>query len=251
LSRRDPTPEELAVGKALLASIDDGTYKIADFEFSDRPDLRLRANGHPQGYEVVGLLPGHIHQTIKEFSMWLYRKKVSTCKVIIPIEPHMWIKNVIENKWAKVQKYPATEFTTDLTLLIHPPRLINNVIDYDDDGFIRALDLGEACSRHGFAGIGYWSGKRFLRLGTQQRKADHTKLVWDDLSEGYPAYGFVTHTGTDLREELAGKPLSFEDVPMKHTKSLKPLSPQFQGLKPRLPPPHLKYEIGFGTEPKD
>jgi len=247
MSRRDPTPEEIATGKALLASIDDGMYQITDFEFSDRPDIRLRANGHAQGYEVVSLLPEHIHQTIKEYSMWLYRKKVSTCRVIIPIEPHMWIKNVIEKKWEKVQKYPSSEFTKDLTLLIHPPRLIENVIDYDDDGFIRALDLGEACSRHGFAGVGYWSGKRFVRLGNQP-KGDHTKLVWEDLSSGYPAYGVVTHTGTDLRAELEGKHLSFDDVPMKHTKLLKPLSPQFQGLKPELPPAQLKYRIGFKGE---
>jgi hypothetical protein len=181
--------------------------------------------------------------------MWLYRKKVSTCRVIIPIEPHMWIKNVIEKKWEKVQKYPPTEFTKDLTLLIHPPRLINNVIDYDDDGFVGALDLGEACARHGFTGIEYWSGKRFVRLGNQP-KADHTQLTWGDLSSGYPACGFVAHTGTDLRDELAGKHLSFDDVPMKHTKLLKPLSPQLQGLKPHMPPAHLKYEIGFQSRPE-
>jgi hypothetical protein len=247
LSRRDPTPEELATGKALLASIDDGTYEITDFEFADRPDIRLRVNGHPQGYEVVSLLPQHIHQTIKEFSMWLYRKKVSTSKVIIPIEPHMWIKNVIEKKWEKVQKYPPGEFTKDLTLLIHPPRLINSIIDYDEEGFVHALDLGEACSRHGFSGVGYWSGKRFVRLGNQP-KADHTQLVWGNLSSGYPACGFVSHIGTDLRPELAGKHLTFDDVPMKHTKLIRPLSPQLQGLKPNMPPPHIKYQVGFAGE---
>ena len=247
MTRREPTPEELATGAALLRSIDDGVFEISDFTYADRPDLTLRANGHAQGYEIAGLLPEHIHQNISQYSMWLYRKGVKTCKISVPIEPHMWIKNVIEKKWERAQKFPKTEFTRDLTLLVHRPLIGSELIDYDEDGFLCALDLGAACATHGFAGIGYWSGKRFVRLNPSGDKVDHKLLKWKNLGQEYDAYIQIVHTGTNLCGNMEGRSFSFSDVPAKYTKDLKPMSPQLQGLTPKYPSDDYRYSLDFNN----
>ncbi|WP_156649008.1 hypothetical protein [Massilia sp. Leaf139] len=247
MTRSAPTPEERATAQALIRYLSQGPFEITDVELKDTPDLRLRLNGHAQGYELAAVLPDDIHQNIKEFRGWLYHKRGKReSVVIVPLEPHIWMKEITEKKWGKAQKYEATEFTRNLILIVHPPRILGDTFDYDEDGFIEQLRIGVSCSNHGFAGIGFWTGKRLFWMDISHSKVDHTQLRWKRLSLGYPAYSIYCHMGTDEERlnDAAVKTFGIDDLPKEQVKLLKPRSPQFAGIKPHLPN-HIKYEFPY------
>jgi len=240
--RSEPTILEKRSGQALLAAFAT-KHTIENEEFGDRPDLTFIADGHNVAVEITSLLPSDVHHTIKTFFKKLYRNGIALGKIVIPIEPDMWIKAAIERKWKSVQKYSNFSSLENLNLLIHRPGILSDITEYDDDGFINALYYGHAKSSHGFLNVFYWSGTRIVPLPRASRSVPPRTL---DLSNGYPAWIVLSHTSeqSKTRELLEGNPLSF-DLPAEHTKIVKPMTPEFKGLPPLMPENNFRVSFGF------
>ena len=242
--RSEPTILERRSGEALLKKFA-ARHKIEGVIFGDRPDLTFFADGNYFAVEITSLLPSDVHHAIKTFFAKLYRNNVSIGKMVIPIEPDMWIKAAIERKWKSVQKYDNFSALGNLNLLIHPPGIFRDSTEYDENGFINALMYGHAKSNHGFRNVFYWSGSRIVPFFREEGPLQPRNL---DLTNGYPASIIWSHTSkqSETKEALDGKPISF-DVPAEHTKIIKPMTPEFIGLPPLMPKNDFRVYIEFGA----
>lgn len=243
--RSEPTILEKRSGQALLDTLAAG-HTIENEDFGDRPDLTFTADGHHVGVEITSLLPSDVHHTVKTFFAKLYRNGIAIGKIVIPIEPDMWVKAAIERKWKNVQKYSNFSSLENLNLLIHRPGILTDVTEYDDDDFISGLHYGHAKSSHGFLNVYYWSGTRVIPLAKATGPVPPRNL---DLTNGYPAWIILSHTSeqSKTRELLEGKPLSF-DLPAEQTKIIKPMTPEYQGVAPLMPKNDFRISFGFYEE---
>lgn len=243
--RNEPTPLERASGSALVEKLSQH-YQIDRPVFGDRPDLTFTSDGFNVAVEITSLLPEDVHHAIKMFFRKLLKEGVNLGKLIIPREPDMWIKAAIERKWKSVQKYSNFRELDNLNLLVHRPGIMADVIDYDEEGFLRALNYGHALSTHGFLNVYYWSGKRVVAF---VRPDGPVPPVEYDLSRGYPAWPLVSHMSSisKTRGLLEGKSISFNPPP-EHTKVIKPMTPAFKGLKPHQPEGDIRFKFGFKDE---
>jgi len=243
--RSEPTILERRSGQALL-DMYSARHKIDGADFGDRPDLTFFADAQYCAVEITSLLPSDVHHTIKTFFQKLYRNNISIGKIVIPIEPDMWIKAAIERKWKSVQKYDNFSTLTNLSLLIHRPGILADCIDYDEDGFINALRYGHSRSSHGFLNVLYWSGTRVVNL-VKADKPVPDRIV--DVTNGYPAWVVWSHISERSKTQAAldGKPIAF-DVPAEHTRIVQPMTPEFIGHQPMMPVKDLHILFEFGDQ---
>lgn len=235
MSRNEPTKEELSAGDALLKFFMALGVPVTDVDFKDKPDLRFALENVPVGCEIVSLMPSDMQKAIKTFFRYKFKKGVDVAKIVIPIEPHSWMKNAIEKKWKKVQGYEKGPYTLNLFLLVHPPMLgPRDIVEYDHEGFIRGVSYGERTAKHGFRKIFYWAGNRIVVLDGD--KENIPLITFDTLPLGYPAYviqSFMAQAGKF--KERFGDGTHRLDVPKEHTQIIQPLTPEFKNVPPLLP----------------
>jgi hypothetical protein len=249
MSRAEPTAEEKAAGTALLKNLREDGYPITHEDFDDRPDLRFLINGEAFGCEIVGLVPEDMQQAMRTFSTVMYRRGADVAKITIPIEPDEWMKTTIERKWAKVQKYPRTLFTKELSLLVHPPYLgPSDPVEYDREEFVLGVRYGQAVANHGFANVFYWSGKRLFAFNDRGGPPS-LKTYPFDLSEGYPAYiMWIMSAGKEgLRERFENRSIPLA-LPAEHTKHIRPMDPNFKKLSPFEMKGDFRFQMYFHQE---
>lgn len=243
VSRSEPTKEERAASKALLEYLKSRGLIITEKKLRDKPDLRFKVGGVAAGCEIVSLVPSEVQQTIRAYTNWLYKKNEKISKIIIPIEPHAWMKKVIEDKWAKVQKYTTSEYTNNLSLLVHYPMLGHkDPTEYDKREYLDGVAYGERMSSHGFLNIFYWSGKSVYQISEDK---DQIPTVDFKLENGYPAYVQVIAKGTQAELRDVFEEGLWLDVSDENTKIVKPLDTEFSKRKPRGMPEKLKVVFGF------
>jgi hypothetical protein len=241
MSRNDPTPEELTAGDALLKFFAACNVPVTDVDFDDKPDLRFALRDIPVGCEIVSLMPSDMQEAMRVFFNLKYKNGVDVAKIVIPIEPHSWMKNTIEKKWKKVQGYEKGPYTLNLFLLVHPPMLGHkDIVEYDHEGFIRGVMYGERIAEHGFRKIFYWSGSKIVVL--DEDKENIPPITYDTLPEGYPAYVIYAFMAEKEKfRERFGEGTHRLEVPKEHTKIIRPLTPEFKNVPPLLGP-----DVGVG-----
>ncbi|WP_312515044.1 hypothetical protein [Massilia sp.] len=248
MSRFVPTTEERAAGSALFDFLRQAGHDLIDEDFDDRPDLTYKLNGHYMGCEIVGMIPADMQQAIRTFSKVMFRREVDVAKITIPIEPDMWMQTAIERKWAKVQKYPLSKYTKNLSLLVHYPMLgPHDPVEYDRDEFIDGVCYGQSVASHGFKNIFYWSGKKIYLLNYKKPSAPR---VMGDLSKGYPCYCiYIMSAGAEgLEERFKDRQIPLQMAPDR-VKHIKPLDPAYRNLKPHEPEGDLRFELDFKASP--
>ncbi|MDK6080608.1 hypothetical protein [Massilia varians] len=246
--RLEPTYLERRSGEALVQRFSE-SFTVENVAFGDRPDLTFNANGIAVSIEITSLLPSDVHHAIKTHFDKLYRQeKVAVGMLVVPMEPDMWIKAAIERKWKSVQKYPNFSQMANLSLLVHRPGILLDVIDYDEPGFVNALHYGTAKAQHGFANIFYWTNNGVKSF---ERPSAPVPDVQHDVTNGYPAWITLSHIGTSKEGQayFVDGYLS-TDVPKEHTRIITPMTVQFQGLKPHMPPKH-RIKIYYGPRDDD
>jgi len=244
MGRLIATEEEQKAGEALFNYLRACGNNLSETEYDDRPDLRCFIDGRPMGCEIVGLIPADMQQAIRVFARTMFRRKVDVAKITIPIEPHMWMRTAIERKWAKVQKYPKTPYTENLSLLVHHPMLgYKDPVEYDRNEFVTGVQYGQAISNHGFANVFYWSGRKIYHLNHAKTTQ---KVKHGDLSKGYPAYiQWILSAGNEgLRENFEDRSVPLA-LPRDQVKHIKPMDPDYQGLKPHEPEGDFRMRLVF------
>jgi hypothetical protein len=235
MSRNEPTQEELTAGAALLKFFARCNVSVTDVDFGDKPDLRFSLSNIPVGCEIVSLMPSDMQQAMRTFFNFKFKNGVDVAKIVIPIEPHSWMKKIIEKKWKIVQGYEKGPYTLNLFLLVHPPMLGHkDIVEYDHEGFIRGGRYGERIAEHGFRKIFYWSGSRIVVLDDD--RGNIPPITYDTLPKGYPAYVIYSFMAEKEKfKERFGEKVHLLEVPKEHTKVIRPLTPEFQNVPPLLP----------------
>jgi hypothetical protein len=246
MGRFIPTEEERAAGLALFDYLRTAGHKVVNEDFGDRPDLTCQLDGYFMGCEIVGMVPAEMQQAIRTFSQVMFRRKVDVAKITVPIEPDMWMQAAIERKWAKVQKYPPSDYTQNLSLLVHYPMLrARDPVEYDRSEFVDGVCYGQAMAAHGFNNIFYWSGRKIYVLNHGKPPAPK---VLGDLSKGYPAYCIlIMSAGVEgLRTRFENRAIPLQ-LPPGCVKNIKPLEPAYRNLKPKEPDGDLRFVLGFNA----
>jgi hypothetical protein len=247
MGRFIPTKEERGAGSALLNYLRMAGHHIEKDDFGDRPDLTFQLDGNFVGCEIVSMVPADMQQAIRTFSQLMLRNNADVAKITIPIEPDMWMQTAIERKWAKVQKYPPSAYTANLSLLVHYPVLgVRDPVEYDRREFINGVCYGQAVSQHGFDNIFYWSGRNIYTLN--HGKPPFQKVI-PDLSNGYPAYvlWILSSAQDELRKRFENRSIPLQ-LPDGCTKHIKPLEPAYRNLKPYEPEGDFRIRLQFNDD---
>lgn len=234
MSRRDPTPEELQSGSALLSFYRQAGHSAA-LEHADKPDLRLLVDGLSVACECVQIPParifGFVHTRFKQIEA--KTPGARAVQVVWPKEAHIWVKEVIADKGRHLAQYRSASGAAEVNLLIHTPIDMNaDVIDPVRPGEMNQIRWAAATSHTEFKNVFFFDP----RIGVERIYPPSRPFVEPayDFSKGYPTSGFVLASAGPFTTTSEGAPEVDCDFGEVETQVLvvPPVDPRFKKHKP-------------------
>lgn len=126
-----------------------GTRPMYCPDIVDSPDALFLIGGEKVAIECRYVTSENLMKFMGRFP-----KKDSVYEVVLPREPHLWVKDAIEDKNRKIEKYMANTGSTEAWLLLHSSPYHSILTNGDNDTITRTLlTVGTYLVKHHFTRI--------------------------------------------------------------------------------------------------
>lgn len=188
MRRKRKESEEIALSWFRSALWERGIEPIEALEITDSPDALFLINGHPVAVECRYIA----HPKLLQFLGRRNFVQDAAYEIVVPREPHLWVRDAIVEKNSNIPRYLSTTGATEAWLLLHSS-LVHPMLDAtggDGTTIRELLEFGARLVEHDFAKI--W----FAEIGPRPSPAfeiysptSPPPLVnWETYLAAFPAY---------------------------------------------------------------